>query len=149
MGGAVNSGEQQQTADAATQSALETEIAAGQREPLLQILDVRIASYTCSEHPGDFSSEDYDCSYTAEFTVSYETKDWARIQCFFSNAESDAVNAEPGADTISVSATYETLVFAPGTTFNGFCQMRDQETDEVMAQSGGAAGGWEIELTAP
>lgn len=145
--GAVMTGQDALTADAATEAALDTEVASGAIEITVEILEVSIDSRTCSLHAN--TTDGYDCSYTATFSLAYENPSWSRIQCFFSNSESDKVNAEPGAGQLTITITHEDLVFSPGTTFNGFCQMRDQETDEVLAQFGNAASGWDIAVIAP
>ncbi|MEX2162542.1 MAG: hypothetical protein WD751_11620 [Anaerolineales bacterium] len=148
LGAGAAAGGAAQTADAATQAALNTEVARGARQPLLDILDVTLTAHTCAEHDSDMVG-DYDCSYTVAFTLAYESKDYSRAQCFFSNAESEKMNQSPGAGQTTIEVTYDVLVFAPGTTFNGFCQLRDQASDEVIAQDGGPVGGWDIEVPAP
>jgi hypothetical protein len=148
LGAGAVAGGSQLTADAATQSALNTEVASGARKPLLDILDVMLTTHSCTAHDSEMA-DDYDCSYTVAFALAYESKDFARAQCFFSNAESDKMNVSPGAGSLTIEVTYEVLVFAPGTTFNGFCQLRDQSSDKVIAQDGGPVGGWQIEVPAP
>jgi len=148
LGAGAAAGGAAQTADVATQSALDTEVASGARQPLLDILDVTLTTYSCTAHDSEMA-DDYDCSYTVAFSLAYESKDFARAQCFFSNEESEKMNVSPGAGQITIEVTYDVLVFAPGTTFNGFCQLRDQASDEVIAQDGGPVGGWDIEVPAP
>jgi hypothetical protein len=148
IGAGAAAGGAAQTADAATQSALDTEIASSDRPPVLDILDVTLTTYSCTAHDSEMA-DDYDCSYSVAFTIAYESKDFARAQCFFSNAESEKMNVSPGAGQTTIEVTYEVLVFSPGTTFNGFCQLRDQASDEVIAQDGGPAGGWDISVPAP
>jgi hypothetical protein len=127
---------------------MDTEVATSARPPLLDILDVELTTYSCTAHDSDFT-DDYDCSYTVAFSLAYESKDFARTQCFFSNAKSEKMNVSPGASDLTIDVTYDVLVFSPGTTFNGFCQLRDQSSDEVIAQDGGPVGGWEITVPAP
>jgi hypothetical protein len=148
LGAGAAAGGAAQTADVATQSALDTEVANSDKPPLVDILDVTLTTYSCSAHDSEIA-DDYDCSYTVSFSLAFESKDFARAQCFFSNAESEKLNISPGAGQISIEVTYDVLVFAPGTTFNGFCQLRDQSSDEVIAQDGGPVGGWEITVPAP
>jgi hypothetical protein len=142
----VPQGARLQTADAATASALDTEIAIGEHPVTIELLDVSLTAYSCSPHA---DSSGYDCTYTADFIVAYEVVDWGRIQCFFSRSESEKVNAEPGAGSVTITVTHEDLVFPPGTTFYGFCQLRDQATDELLSQAGSAELGWDIEVPAP
>lgn len=148
LGAGAAAGSAAQTADVATQSALDTEVAVSARPPLLDILDVTLTTYSCTAHDSEMA-DDYDCSYTVAFSLAYESKDFARAQCFFSNAESEKMNVSPGAGQTTIEVTYDVLVFAPGTTFNGFCQLRDQASDEVIAQDGGPVGGWDIAVPAP
>lgn len=148
LGAGAAAGGAAQTADAATQSALNTEVAAGAREPLLDILDVTLTAHSCTANDSEMVG-DYDCSYAVAFSLAYESKDYSRAQCFFSNAQSEKMNMSPGAGQTTIEVTYDVLVFAPGTTFNGFCQLRDQASDEVIAQDGGPVGGWDIEVPAP
>jgi hypothetical protein len=148
LGAGAAAGGAAQTADVATQSALDTEVATSQRPAVLDILDVMLTSYSCTANDSEMA-DDYDCSYTVAFSLATESKDFARVQCFFSNAESEKMNVSPGANQTTIEVTYDVLVFSPGTTFNGFCQLRDQSSDEVIAQDGGPVGGWDIAVPAP
>jgi hypothetical protein len=146
FGGAGNSGSQLQTSDAATQAALETEIAAGDHEPVLDVLDYALTSYSCNPHP---DSTGYDCTYDLVYTVAYESADRTYMQCFFSNAESELLNIAPGAATLEVPLTLgPILVFPPGTSFSGFCDLTDQATGEWLARGGDNVSGW-IEVPVP
>jgi hypothetical protein len=155
MGGAQQSGSQLQTQDAATEAALETEIAAGSRPPTLEILQASIDSYSCSPHPPivgethDPDRDGYDCTYQLTYHVAYEIPQWGQIQCYFSGAEAEIVNAEPGTGTLPISVTLgPILVFPPGTSFSGFCDLSDQATSEWLARGGDNVSAW-IEVSAP
>lgn len=113
LGAGAAAGGAAQTAEVATQSALDTEVASSDRPPLLDILDVTLTTYSCTAHESDFT-DDYDCSYTVAFSLAYESKDFARAQCFFSNAESEKMNVLPGAGKPTIEVTYDVLVFSPG-----------------------------------
>jgi hypothetical protein len=125
-------GEDLQTADASTQAAVETEIAIRAGAPVLDLLDVSLTQHACSPHPN--TTDGYDCTYTADFNFAYETADFVRVQCFLSRAESGKTNVSPGAGQMTISATYASLFYAPGTNVGAFCQMRGLADDNFLAE---------------
>jgi hypothetical protein len=130
--GGVDTGKRALTADAATQQALETEIASGTRPPVVDISNIELTGHTCAPHPN--TTDGFDCSYTVEFNVAYETPDFARVQCFFSRTESEKVNVQPGASQLTIAVTRDDLVYSPGTSFGMLCQLRDLASDELLIQ---------------
>lgn len=130
--GGAAAGEAAQTADAATQQAVETEIAAGARPAVLDLLEVEITARSCAPH-GTMANA-HDCAYTGQFLVAFETPATARVQCFFSRSESERLNVDAGAGEVTITIVHQDLVFAPGTEFDGLCQLRDLESDELLFQ---------------